>query len=175
MEWNEFVVDIFNRMSQMLTRVLTGLTQTELDKQPSSDGNSIGWLVWHLTRVQDNFISGLLSAEPIWVRDKWYQKFNRPPNPKESGFGHSQQDVASFRSPEADVLLGYHQAVLEQTREYVANMSRDDLNQQLDDPRFPTPPTIGIRMSMVINDNLQHVGQAAYLRGLLQGRGWLKY
>jgi len=175
MGWNELIIDIFERMSQMLQRALDGLTDEELDKQPRSDSNSIGWLVWHLTRVQDNFVSGLLNMEPIWIREKWYDKFNRPSNPQDSGFGHSPEDVTSFRSPSSETLLGYHQTVLKQTKKYLTDLTIDDLNRKLDDPRFPTPPTIGIRMSMVVNDNLQHVGQAAYLRGILQGKGWLKF
>jgi hypothetical protein len=175
MNWNELIIDIFERISQMLERVLDGLTEDELNKQPRSDSNSIGWLVWHVTRVQDNVISGLLNMEPIWIREKWYDKFNRSSNPQDSGRGHSPEDVTSFRSPSSEILLGYHQTVLKQTKKYLTDLTIDDLNNKLDDPRFPTPPTIGIRMSIVVSDNLQHVGQAAYLRGILQGKGWLKF
>lgn len=169
MGWNQFVTSIFDRSFQALERALTGLTENELDKQPNPDCNTIGWLAWHLTRGQDRSFAGLMQEEQIWMKDSWYQKFNRPPNGTDTGFGHSLEDVAAFQSPGADIILAYHQTVLERTKRYLADLTEEELERKLSGQVFPT---VTARIAAVISDNLQHVGQIAYLRGLLKGKGW---
>ena len=103
----------------------------------------MGWMVWHLTRVQDSIISRLKGEEQLWIRDKWHTKFNRPSDPQDTGGGHSPEDVAAFKSPDVEILLGYHRSVLERSKEYIAGLSIADLAKEVDDPRFKTPPTVG--------------------------------
>ena len=42
MEWNDLLVDGYNRIVEVLERVLTGISQDDLDWQPHPDCNSIG-------------------------------------------------------------------------------------------------------------------------------------
>lgn len=170
MEWQQLIVDIFQRISQALGRALEGLTLDDLNQQLRPDCNSIGWLTWHLTRAQDRAISDLMEEEQLWVKGEWHAKFNRPPDAKDTGYGHSPEDLAGFKSPDVPTLMEYHHAVLERTTRYISNLSETDLNRELDHPRFPT---VGIRLVAVISDNLQHTGQIAYLHGLLKGKDWL--
>ena len=170
MEWQQLVMDIYVRVSQVLEKALEGLTLDDLNQQPHPDCNSMGWLTWHLTRGQDRAIADFMGGEQLWVTGEWHTKFNRPPDPKDTGFGHSSQDLAEFKSPDVRTLLEYHHAVLERSKRYISNMSATDLNRELDNPKFPT---VGIRLVANISDNLQHAGQVAYLRGLLKGKGWL--
>ena len=165
----ELFINIFERISQELENALSGLTREDINQQPSHDANSIGWLAWHLTRCQDRGIKDLLAEEQLWISDKWYIKFNRNADPQDLGFGHTTEDLAAFKAPDVQVLLDYHHAVLEQTRKYVSTLSGAELDRKLDNPRWPT---VGARLEGLINDNYQHAGQIAYVRGLLKGKGW---
>jgi uncharacterized damage-inducible protein DinB len=173
MAWRHLIEDIFVLIAQELERVLVGLTIDNLNQQPRPDCNSIGWLAWHLTRSQDRMIEDLTGEEQTWSKDKWYLKFHRPPDATETGLHHSVEDIESFNSPDGATLLAYHHAVLEQTRRYVSQqLSESELDRPFTSPTFAHRRTPGERIMGVINDNLQHVGQAAYVRGLLKGKGW---
>ncbi|MEE9399965.1 MAG: DinB family protein [Dehalococcoidales bacterium] len=173
MEWQQLIMDIYGRISQELEKVLDGLTVDELNQSPCPDCNSIGWLAWHLTRTQDRAIEDLMGEEQLWVKDEWYAKFNRAPDPTDTGFGHSLEDVAAFKSPDSKTLLEYNSAVFEQTKRYINNkLSETDLDRKFENPTYPHVPTVRPRLIGVINDNMQHVGQATYVRGMLKGQGW---
>lgn len=171
MEWQQLMADGYGRVSEILKRTLNGLTQEELDRRPSDDTNSIGWLVWHLTRVQDNHFADLIGEEQVWIKDGWCTRFGREADPGDIGWGHTSEQVAALRSPDAATLLGYHQAVVERSRAYFDTLSPSDLDRELNEPRYQPLPTVGVRIISVLSDNLQHAGQAAYLRGLLRGKG----
>ena len=104
-----------------------------------------------------------------------HAKFNRPPDPKDRGFGHTPEQVAAFECPDVETLLAYHRAVLERSKRHCLSLSNDDLDRELDEPQYQPLPTAGVRLISVLADNLQHAGQAAYVRGLRQGIGWQKY
>ena len=174
MEWQQLIADIFVRISQGLERVLGGLTVDDLNQRPGADCNSIGWLAWHLTRIQDLIITESMGEEQLWIKGGWHAKFNRAPDPSDTGFGHSSEDVAAFRSPDGKTLLAYHRAVLERSKDYISSkLSAAELATERESPTLATVNTVRARLVGVINDNLQHVGQAAYMRGLLKGKGWL--
>lgn len=171
MEWQGLITDGYGRVLQVLEESLDGLTQDDLNQQPHPDCNSMGWLTWHLTRIQDDHIADLMGEEQLWTSGGWHARFNRPPEPKDIGFGHSSEDVAAFRSPDVKTLLGYHRAVLEQTKGYITTLSLSDLDRELHEPWFQPLPTVGVRLISVLSDSLQHAGQVAYLRGLLKSKG----
>ena len=174
MEWQELITDGYGRVLEELEVALTGMTQDDLDQQPHPDCNSMGWLAWHLTRVQDDHIADLMGEEQLWLRDGWYVRFNRAPDAKDIGWGHSSEQVSAFRSPDVETLLAYHRAVLERTKRYIATLSLADLDRELNEPWFQPLPTVGVRLVSIMSDDLQHAGQVAYLRGLLKGKGWLE-
>ena len=174
MEWQQLIMDIFERISQELEGVLDGLTVDEINQQPRPDCNSIGWLAWHLTRSHDRNMSELMGKEQLWISDGWHAKFNRPANPAETGVGHSSEEAAAFKAPDSNTLLEYHQAVLERIQDYVNNtLSETELKRESVSPTFGNVNPVRRRLAGVIWDGLQHVGQAAYVRGLLKGKGWL--
>jgi hypothetical protein len=175
MEWNDMLSDGYNRIVDTMERVLEGLTQDDLDWQPSPDTNSIGWLAWHLTRQQDGQISSLMGEEQLWTKDKWYAKFDRPADPEDIGFGHTPEQVAAFKSPDIDTLLSYNRAVVERSKSYFNRLLKSDLDQELNEPWFQPLPTVGVRLISIMDDSVLHAGQAAYIRGLRQGKGWQKY
>jgi len=175
MEWQVLLIDGYGRILEVLEGALRGMTPENLNQQPKPDCNNMGWLAWHLTRVQDDHVAGLMGEEQLWVSEGWHAKFNRPPDTGDIGFGHSPEQVAAFRSPDAKSFLDYHRAVHERTMRYIRSLSAGDLDRELDEPWYQPLPTVGVRLISVLADNLQHAGQAAYVRGLLKGKGWLKY
>ena len=175
MEWSDLLIDSYGRVLGSLERTLKGLTEEDLNWQPRPDSNSIGWLTWHLTRLLDDQISALMGEEQLWTKDGWHAKFNRPPDPKDRGFGDSPEQVAAFKSPDIETLLSYHRAVLERSKRYFLTLSNSDLARELDETWYQPVPTVGVRLISVLADSLQHAGQMAYVRGLHQGKGWQKH
>ena len=175
MEWHDLMVDAYGRIPEIMERVLDGLSEEDLNWQPKPDCNSIGWLAWHLTRVQDDHIASLMGEEQLWVKDGWHARFNRPAEVKDMGFGHTPEDLAAFRAPGTDILLGYHREVVARSQAFFPTLSQTDLDRELNEPRFQPLPTVGVRIVSVLGDNLEHAGQMAYIRGLRQGKGWLPF
>ena len=173
MEWHEIVSAGYGSVLQTLESALDGLTEDDLNWQPKPDCNSIGWLAWHLTRVQDGLIAPLIGEEQLWLKDEWHAKFGRPPSAEDVGFGHTPQDLAAFKSPDAKTLLDYHRAVLEKSQRYFTTLTPTDLDREINLPFFQPPPKLGVLLIIILSDNLQHAGQAAYVRGMRQGIGWL--
>jgi len=174
MEWQDLLTDGYGRVLEFMERMLRGLTQDELNWQPRDDCNSIGWISWHLTRQQDVQIASLLGQEQLWTRDGWHARFKRALDPEDSGFGHTPQQVAAFESPDVQTLVDYQRAALERSQRYFHTLSKTDLERELDEP-FQPLPTVGVRLISILEDSILHAGQAAYIRGLHQGKGWQKY
>ena len=175
MEWNDMLSDGYNRIVDVMEKVLKGLNKEDLNWQPSPDCNSISWLAWHLTRQQDAQISSLAGEEQLWTKDGWHAKFNRPSDPRDVGFGQTPEQVAAFKSPDVDTLLAYNKAVVERSKAYFNTLSKSDLDRELNEPMFQPLPTVGVRLISIMDDSVLHAGQAAYIRGLRQGRGWQRY
>ncbi len=172
MEAKDIVIDALERIRSILHRTLAGLTLDELQRQPTPDSNSIAWLTWHLTRVQDNGISGLFGQEQAWISQGWHAQFGMAPDPDNEGQGHTPQQVAAFRAPSIQTLLDYHDSVSTRSKTFVGGLAPADFNRELDEPQYQPRPTVGVRLVSILSDNLQHAGQVAYLRGVWQGIGW---
>lgn len=160
------LVDGFGRIREIVAGTVDGLTQDELTFRADSQANSIAWLVWHLTRVQDDHVAGVAGTEQIWTAQGWAERFGLPFDDGSIGFGHSSKDVAAVRAG-ADLLTGYHDAVHDATASYVRDLRDADLDEVVDD-RWDPPVTLGVRLVSVLGDDLQHAGQAAFVRGLLE-------
>ena len=175
MEWQDLLADCYGRIPEYMENVLSGLNQDDLNWQPHPDSNSIGWLFWHLIRQQDAQIAALMGEEQLWVKAGWHAKFNRPSDPGDSGFGHTPEQVTAFKSPDAETLLDYQQAVVERLKRYFQTLSKADLERELNEPWFQPLPTVGVRLVSIMDESWIHAGQAAYIRGLHQGKGWQAY
>jgi hypothetical protein len=171
MAWQDLVLDGYGRIMGSLETALKGMTPDDLDWQPRPDCNSMGWLAWHISRLQDSSIASLMAEEQVWTSGRWYARFGRPPDAYDIGFGHTPEQVAAFRSPSAETFLEYHRDVLALARRYISGLSSEELGRELDEPWFQPLPTVGVRLVSVMCDCLKHVGQAAYVRGLLKGKG----
>jgi hypothetical protein len=133
---------------------------------PAPGANSIGWLVWHLTRVQDDHVAEVMGEEQIWIRDGWAGRFGLDPDTHDTGYGHTEEQVGAVRPESAQALIEYYETVHARTREYIAGLGEGDLDRIVDE-RWDPPVTLGVRLVSVLDDDTQHVGQAAYVRGLL--------
>jgi hypothetical protein len=159
--------DLFGRTPPIATAAVEGLSPEQLAWAPRPGANSIAWLVWHLTRVQDHHVSELLGEEQIWTTDeRWAKRCGLEADPHNTGYGHSADDVASVRPDGPDALLGYLRAVDERTQGMLAGLRDGELDRVVD-RRWDPPVTMGVRLISIADDCLQHVGQASYLRGLL--------
>ena len=165
----DLLVDAFGRVREVVHRVVDGLTPEQLAFRVDPEANSIAWLVWHLTRIQDDHVADAARAEQVWTSRGWAERFGLPFHPLATGYGHRPAEVAAVRVESGELLVGYHDAVHEQTTRYVARLSDADLGRIVDRSWDP-PVTLGVRLVSVIADDLQHAGQAAFVRGVLERR-----
>jgi uncharacterized damage-inducible protein DinB len=162
----DLLLDAFGRVREVVHATIDGLDPEELATRPDPRANSIAWLVWHLTRIQDDHVARAAGWSQVYTAQGFTARFQLPFNDADTGYGHSPDDVAAVRPKSADLLIGYHDAVHEQTARYVSGLGPEDLARIVDRSWNP-PVTLGIRLISVISDDLQHAGQAAYVRGLL--------
>jgi hypothetical protein len=171
MDIASLLVDAYDRVHGVVHRTVGGLTVEELAYRPDPAANSIAWLIWHLTRVQDDHVASASETEQVWVAQGFYQRFALPFDAEATGYGHDSDEVGAVRV-EAGLLLGYFDAVHAHTLSYVGRLADPDLDRIVDEGWNP-PVTLGVRLVSVLSDNLQHAGQAGYVRGLAQRRGKL--
>ena len=93
METHEVVSTGYEGVLRALERILDGLGKEDLNWQPNPDCNSIGWLAWHLTRAEDGILSAITGEEQLWITDRWHDKFGRPADARDSGFGHTPDRI----------------------------------------------------------------------------------
>jgi hypothetical protein len=163
----ELLVDGFGRIREVVHEVLDGLTLEDLTYRADDQANSIDWLIWHLTRVQDDHVAASAGLEQVWP-EGWMQRAGLPFAATQTGYGQDPRLVAEVRLP-ADLLVGYHDATYAQTISFVNGLRDADLSRIVDRAWDP-PVTLGVRLVSVLSDDLQHAGQAAFVRGLIERR-----
>ncbi|KQX59275.1 MULTISPECIES: DinB family protein [unclassified Streptomyces] len=162
------LADSFGRVREAVREAVDGLTDDELAARIDPDANTIAWLVWHLTRVQDDHLADAFGLEQLWDADGWRDRFGLPFPKRATGYGQTSAQVGAVRAP-GELLLGYHDAVHARTEELVRSLTNADLDRVVDTAWNP-PVTLGVRLVSVIADDLQHAGQAAYVRGVVERR-----
>jgi Protein of unknown function (DUF664) len=162
-------VDAFGRVRDSVHATVAGLTQDQLAYRVDPTANSIAWLVWHLTRVQDDHLADATGQEQVWTADGWHERYGLPFAASDIGYGHDADDVAELGGAPAKLLTDYYDAVHKQTIRYVSDLKSADLGRIVDE-RWDPPVTLGVRLVSVVNDDLQHVGQAAFVRGVVLRR-----
>ncbi|GAB3167740.1 DUF664 domain-containing protein [Myceligenerans halotolerans] len=165
----DLLVDAFGRIREEVHAAVEGLTADELAWRADPDANSVAWLVWHLTRIQDDHVADVARADQVWSHQGWAERFALPLPIRDTGYGHRTDEVAAVRVTSPDLLTGYHDAVHERTIDYVSALTDTDLDRIVDTSWDP-PVSLGVRLISVFDDEAQHAGQAALLRGLLLRR-----
>lgn len=173
MSESDLLVEAFGRIPDAVSRAVDGLDAGQLAYRPGlpegsgPPGNSIAWLIWHLTRVQDNHVADAADRGELWLTDGWAEKFNLDLPREDTGYGHTADEVDKVRVGDAGLLTQYHRAVHARTTAFVEGLSETELNRIIDTSWDP-PVTLRVRLVSVIEDCLQHAGQAAFVRGLLR-------
>lgn len=163
---DELLADAFGRVHELVHSVVDGEPEQVLTGRLDPEANTIAWLVWHLTRVEDDHICDVAGTEQVWIANGFHERFGLPFPPEAHGYGHSSADVAKVRVS-ADLLADYHDAVHAMTIDYLRGITEADLDAVVDE-RWDPPVTLAVRLVSVISDALQHVGQAAFIKGVLQ-------
>ncbi|MFY9775589.1 MAG: DUF664 domain-containing protein [Trebonia sp.] len=161
------ITDAFGRIRETVTDTLYGLTAEQLTYRADADANPIAWLIWHLTRVQDDHVAAAFGVPQVWSDGGWAGRFGLPGS-SDTGYGHNTIQVAAVSEACAAsaLLADYHEAVYEQTIKLVSGITDADLDRVVDTSWRP-PVTLGVRLVSVLNDDAQHAGQAAFVRGIV--------
>ncbi|WP_327668240.1 MULTISPECIES: mycothiol transferase [unclassified Streptomyces] len=165
MRSHDVLMDGYSRIQEEVHAAVEGLSVDALHERPEDTANSIAWLIWHLTRVQDDHIADAAGVEQVWLAGGWAGRFDLPLAESDTGYGHTPKQVGQVRVASGELLTGYYDAVHEQTLGFLDGLKDADLDRVVDEGWDP-PVTLGVRLISVLADDLQHVGQAAYLRGL---------
>jgi hypothetical protein len=163
----DVLIDLFERVLENGVAAVDGLDEEQLAHRPTPHANSIAWLVWHTARVQDAQVAHLAGTEQVWLTEGWAEHFALPIDPHDHGYGHTSEQVGQVRAG-ADLLAGYLRAAHDATLAYLRGLPGADLDEVVDRSWDP-PVTRGVRLVSIAADDVQHVGQAAYVRGLLGG------
>ena len=169
----QFIEDSLNREYHLLAEAVQDLTVEELAWQPGSQSNSIGWTLWHMLRVEDMWVQFFAQRQPeLWERDGWHEKFGLPT--RDTGFGHTTEQVANFHALNLPTLLQYGEAVRFGTLTYLEGLSSADFEVT----PWSDRPTIWWHdfkvvdmFQQIIGELFQHLGQVAYLKGIQRGFG----
>ncbi|HTV11078.1 MAG TPA: DinB family protein [Acidimicrobiales bacterium] len=168
MHIRDIFLDGFGRIKEGVPRTIEGLSVEELALRPDKEANSIGWLVWHLARVQDDHIAGAAGLDQVWFKAGWAKRLDLGLAPEDTGYGHRPTDVERVRAS-GEELAAYHEEVSAQTLKFLEDLGDQDFDRVVDE-RWDPPVTLGVRLVSVLEDDAQHLGQAAYLRGLIERR-----
>lgn len=166
MNVSELLAEALGRVREQMPDLVDGLSDDDLSWRPDPEANSIAWLVWHLTRIEDDHVSHVAGIDQAWVADGWAERFGLPFDAREHGYSMSPADVGKVRVG-GDLLAGYYEAVAARTAAYVAAVKPEDLDRVVDEAWDP-PVTLGVRLVSVVNEVNAHLGQAQYVRGLLE-------
>jgi hypothetical protein len=166
MDFRDILTDAFGRIREATHGAVDGCSDAVLTFRADPDANSIAWLVWHLTRIQDDHVADVAGTEQRWSADGWHERFGLPFDVSATGYGQTRDEVGAVSAP-AELLLGYHDAVHDETLRFVGGLERGDLDRIVDE-RWDPPVTLAVRLVSVVDDDLEHAGQAAYVRGLAE-------
>jgi hypothetical protein len=164
MKSNELLLDAFGRIRETVEAVLEDIDDEVLVRRPAGTGNSIAWLIWHLSRVEDAQVAAAARLEQVWTAKGFVGRFDLPLFKRDTGYGHTTDQVDAVRA-RPELLLDYYDAVHRQTVGVLKSLSDTDLERVVDKGWDP-PVTFGVRLVSTFADCLQHVGQAAYAKGL---------
>ena len=165
MDVAELLLDLFGRVDWHVTETVEGLDGAALSWTPAPGVNHIGWLVWHLTRVQDSQVAEIMEVPQVWEGGGFAARFGLDADPDNHGYGHTAEQVAAVQPDGWEALVDYHHAVSGRTREFLRTLDPAQLDRIVDE-KWDPPVTMGVRLISVADDDIQHAGQAAYLRGL---------
>jgi hypothetical protein len=171
----DLLTDAFSRIREGVADVTDGLSPGQLAERLAAEANPIAWLIWHLSRVQDDHVAAAFGATQAWVTGGWAERLGLPAASMELGYGHTSAQVADVteaicgRPDPGKLLVEYYETAHAQTLSLVSAITDPDLERVVD-RRWTPPVTLGVRLVSVIDDDARHLGQAEFVRGILLRR-----
>ena len=167
--------DAYERIRDSLRSLLHGLDAQTLLWRPDREANSIGWLAWHLTRVQDDHVAAVGRVDQVWTRGGFHDRFALPYEVEDIGYGQTSAEVGAFTVTDVDLLVEYQDAVHTMTMRVLDELAsapdgEDSGYARIVDAHWDPPVTVAVRLVSVIGDAQAHLGQIGYLRGMAQRR-----
>jgi hypothetical protein len=140
---NDLLLDAFGRLDVGVRGLLESVAGEELNIRPNGSGNPIGWLLWHLLRVQDDHLADIAERDQVWIAGGWFERFLLPFPPEAHGYGFTSEQVDATRLDGVDLLSGYHAEVHEMTVDLVERITSTRLDDIID-RRWDPPVTVGL-------------------------------
>ena len=177
MDLKIFIKETIDDHRKRVFAVMRDLTLDEMYWKPKPDTNPIGFLFWHISRVEDRLITSFVQGkQEIWISGEWYEKMNL--SVEGTGLGYSLDELDEFPKLDQSLLIEYFVLVRKSTIEYLDLMAERDLDLVLD--RIPFPEykpsiqyfkgfTIARAFRQLIGELDQHLGQISYIRGMQKG------
>ncbi len=162
-----FVEQTLEQIKEYLLAGLKGLTEAEARWQPKPDANPIAFIVWHVARVEDNWVQRFAQKLPeAWESEGWFQRLNLPK--RDSGFGYTAEQVRALALPPMSDLLAYYESVRKLSLAYLRGLTPEQWEVK---PWPDRRPDYDIRRMwrQLVCEEAEHAGQVAYLRGLQRG------
>ncbi|HEV3212076.1 MAG TPA: DUF664 domain-containing protein [Acidimicrobiales bacterium] len=166
MDVAELLLEVYGRLPHLAHQAVDGASLDELTTPPAPGANTIAWLVWHSARVLDDHVGDVMGTEQLWSEGIWPSRFGLEPDVSNTGYGHTPAEVLAVRPASPADLTGYFDEVHAHSAAWLARQTEKDLDRVVD-TRWDPPVTLGVRLVSVADDCLQHLGQAAYVRGSL--------
>ncbi len=161
------LLDAFGRIRDGVAELTDVLDEATASYRPDPGANTIAWLIWHLSRVEDESIADLAGTEAVWPR--WRDRFALPVGDDATGYGMTAEEVGRVRVP-ADLLAGYHAEVHAATERYLNGLTTQELGRVVD-RNWDPPVTAAVRLVSVVDDEAMHIGQAGYIKGMAERTG----
>lgn len=162
----DVLVEAYGRLPDLVHAAVEGLDADQLSVRPAGSANSIAWLVWHLSRVEDNHFAEAFGHEEVWTANGYADRWHLALEPGDTGYGHSSEQVDAVRVESTQQLLDYFDAVHGRARSLLSGLDDQELEKVVDENWDP-PVTLLARLVSVIDDAVQHAGQAAFARGII--------
>src|SRR3712207_6590453 len=122
MRSRDLLLYAYEQIQETLGRALEGLTAEQLSARVGEEANPIGWLAWHLLRVQDDHVAEVAGREQVWTEEGWSQRFGLPLDDDATGYGFSPEQVSAVRIEDPQLLVGYGAAVHARTAEFLQGL-----------------------------------------------------
>ncbi len=164
----EFFRRCLDQNYKSVVRSVNGLTPQELSWRPDPQCMSIGFIVWHYSRVLDVWFQAQVRGVPQLWEEGWDSKFDRL-NVPGGGFSFTAEQLEAFRVPDVSALMGYAEAAKAKAMECLQGLDDEDLEGVMVPQRFGDPITLATLFQQLVWELNQHGGQIAYLRGMQRG------